>query len=143
MSDINYPERFFYTNEWLYHLSGIWLYNPVKVPYVKRCLQILWTFLVYTNAIYFLILEFLIIQYTIHDITQFFSQFGLLLTHVLGIVRVWLLLSYHQRLLNLQSSLQDKKYYYEAYGEFKPGALMLQAKMVSSICSILVCKSFF
>lgn len=143
MSESDYPERFFYINEWIFHMSGIWLYNPEKMSHVKRMWQIIWTFLVYAISIYFMILELLILRETTQDIGKLFIQLGLLLTHALGILRVILILSRQDRLLLLQSSLQDENYFYEACGDFEPGKLLRKAKILSSRISILVCKISF
>lgn len=143
MTETDYPENFFQTNEYIYHLAGIFLYNPPKISLARRISQIIWTILVYVISIYFLYLELIIFRETIHDIKKFFSQFSLLLTHILGIVRVVLLLSQHQRLLRLQNSLQDELYHYEACGDFVPGKLLRDAKLLSSKFSFMVCTFIF
>lgn len=139
MADDQYPADFFYTNEWIYHLAGIWLYNPPNIGVLRKIWEVTWSVFVYASAGYFLYLEFLIFRETVHDIKKFLSQFGMLLTHVLGIVRVCLLLSRHQRLLKLQSALQDKEFCYESWGQFVPGKFLTDAKTFSSRLSILVC----
>lgn len=136
----DYPEKFFDANEWIYHLAGIWLFVPPNVSFFRKLGQFLWSLLIATISLYFLYLELLVFRVTIHDIKKFISQFGMLLTHIFGTVRVGLLLKQHQRLLRLQGILQDKNYFYENCGDFIPGKMLREAKKVSSTWSVMVSK---
>ncbi|KAJ8948922.1 hypothetical protein NQ314_008324 [Rhamnusium bicolor] len=138
LENTSYPANFFRTNEIIHHIAGLWLYNPEDVSIIRKCVQYFWTFMVYSVAVSFLILEFMIFSETVKDFNKFFSHIGLFFCHCLGILKVGILVLQHGKLTKIIETLQDKNYQYESLGDFKPGQILSDAKKVSNRFSIML-----
>nr|ALR72579.1 odorant receptor OR36 [Colaphellus bowringi] len=92
----------------------------------------------YGTGVIFFVCEFMIFNETIGKISKFVSHIGMLFTHVVGILKMSILIFGRYRILKIMNVLQNEKYHYAPLEDSQPGLLVVKEKFVSSGISILV-----
>ncbi|KAG5879516.1 hypothetical protein JTB14_019117 [Gonioctena quinquepunctata] len=134
---LGYPSNFFHTNEVIRKISGIWLPGK-EYPISLRVLYFFYVFFLYGTGFAFFICEFLIFHDTITGISKFVSHIGMLFTHVVGILKMSILIFGRKKIQVIMNTLQDENYHYPKSKNSDPGLRFFEEKFVSSGFSILV-----
>lgn len=137
MSGTNYPKDFFYANKILQRITGFWLPGR-ELHFVLRVMYYLYVAFAYSVSVFFFICEFIIFRETIKDLNKFVRQFGMLFTHVVGILKFYILVFCRKDIKKIMDALQDKDYMYEPQDNFQPGLMMRKAKMITLFVSVTV-----
>nr|XP_023021624.1 uncharacterized protein LOC111509994 [Leptinotarsa decemlineata] len=134
---LGYPSNFFYTNEVIRKISGIWLPGN-KHRFILRVLYFLYVSFLYGTGLALFICEFLIFHETVKGISKFVSHIGMLFTHVVGILKMSILIFGRKKIQRIMNVLQDENYFYPPLGDSQPGSWVVKEKLMSSGFSILV-----
>ncbi|KAJ8985435.1 hypothetical protein NQ317_017067 [Molorchus minor] len=129
-------EDFFYGNKVISRLCGIWLKRDGSL--LQQTLCWLYIFLFFGTAACFFICELIILGETFNEIQKFISHIGLLLTHVVGILKCLVLVCQRNRIQNIMGKLQDENYRYSSVDTFQPSLLLKRGKRISIVFSILI-----
>lgn len=131
-----YPENFFEANIYLQKIAGVWLPRK-EIPFLGRIMYYVYLFFIYFVAFSFFLCEILMLKHTATKVSLFASHIGMLFTHFIGMMKLYLLLRCRKRISIVYGLLQDKQFHYEATEDFRPGEIMTEEKNKSGF----VCKT--
>ncbi|XP_019870447.2 odorant receptor 4-like isoform X2 [Aethina tumida] len=125
-----YHANFFETIVLTLKLFGIWVPNNLSNFKEKLYHFYMCTFL--GIAWLYFISEIIIIKDTHKSLFDLISNIGLLITHVVGVIKFSTLFFRRKKIEEMMQILQSNRFKYESVGDFKPSDMFNESKEISS-----------
>nr|APC94229.1 odorant receptor 5 [Pyrrhalta maculicollis] len=131
-----YPDNFFYTNSVCLKLVGMWIPSK-EYSLLFRIIYGIYVTLIYSEGFVFIICELLIFRETMKKVSNFITYIEMLFTHIVGIIKYFVLILGRHKIRNLMNTLQDDKYFYEPINGISPGKIFSNGKETNAKISKL------
>ncbi|XP_060526300.1 odorant receptor 2a-like isoform X2 [Cylas formicarius] len=126
---VDYPDEFFIAVKLCSTFVGLGL--PSRNPNeILRIVYALYKSCLFLLAIIFMICELITFREAFGDTQMLVSQIGMMFTHVVGLLKLSILILKRKQIELIQRKLQNREFYYKTLGNFQPGSKMRRESFV-------------
>ncbi|XP_066261739.1 odorant receptor 49b-like [Euwallacea similis] len=107
----------------------------VKAP---RAAYSLYNYTLIAIAAIFIIFELIAFRKALEDVPTFLSQIAMMFTHVMGMLKLWMLVYRKEQVVEIKAKLQNKYFQYVPIDDFQPGKKMQREKLFIKFASMFI-----
>lgn len=139
---MSYLKNYFSINIKILKLALLWY--PEKKYSNWHFLKILATFIAALIMIYFVITEFVSLSELTDDIKPFINNFGIILSHVIGFIKICNFCYYRKKIVRIMQTLQSDELKCEITEDFHPDKIIQRVKTENVLfTTIFMCLIMF
>ncbi|XP_066159036.1 odorant receptor 94b-like isoform X2 [Euwallacea fornicatus] len=105
---------------------------------VLRAVYSIYNYTLIANCMIFIIFELIAFRRALEDVPTFLSQIAMMFTHVICMVKLWMLIYRKEQVAKIKAKLQNKHFEYVSIDDFQPGKKMHKETLFIKFVSMFI-----